>query len=391
MGDNRPTLPLRTATDGWNDAVRIHAARFSGRINRILSAIVGCGSCKKWIDGCCDVLLRQIRGFIPSDEDIDPIVSALTDKRGLSYLTKIFRADCVSSIVISKPEFHLQLIGDILDEAGDEFYWADSVYAKCNKLLRNIFDYDSFRNGKVIKVPDRTSASFHWGVDSSLKRWDTAAFIQKTGLRYCPYCNAETVYVVPKSEWGEAGDYKSALDHFLPRSHYPFLGLSVYNLVPSCARCNTSYKLDRDPLSWWRHKANLHNGAEAKALRAAHPYVEDVYRRFEMRFALRDERIVLEYCPRTTDEAQRAQALMSCMFKWQTTYNTLFLSEARNLAINIAKMRPIYLEMIRRGFGDKVVPLDRLICGFDIERQDFLAQRLGKLKVDLFRRYANRT
>jgi hypothetical protein len=39
------------------------------------------------------------------------------------------------------------------------------------------------------------------------------------------------------------------LDHFLPRSAYPYLAVSLSNLVPSCAQCNSSIKSSSDPLA----------------------------------------------------------------------------------------------------------------------------------------------
>jgi len=38
------------------------------------------------------------------------------------------------------------------------------------------------------------------------------------------------------------------LDHFYPRSRYPFLGTSFYNLIPSCHQCNSSVKGAKNPL-----------------------------------------------------------------------------------------------------------------------------------------------
>lgn len=40
----------------------------------------------------------------------------------------------------------------------------------------------------------------------------------------CPYCNVKTV---------------KTIDHFLPKSEYPYLSVTPVNLVPSCRDCNT--------------------------------------------------------------------------------------------------------------------------------------------------------
>jgi hypothetical protein len=42
--------------------------------------------------------------------------------------------------------------------------------------------------------------------------------------------------------------HRSALDHYLPKSIYPFASINFKNLVPICDTCNSKYKLDRDTL-----------------------------------------------------------------------------------------------------------------------------------------------
>lgn len=42
--------------------------------------------------------------------------------------------------------------------------------------------------------------------------------------------------------------HRSALDHYLPRKHYPFNSLNFRNLVPICDVCNSKYKLSEDIL-----------------------------------------------------------------------------------------------------------------------------------------------
>jgi hypothetical protein len=42
--------------------------------------------------------------------------------------------------------------------------------------------------------------------------------------------------------------HRSALDHYLPRKHYPFNSLNFKNLIPICDNCNGKYKLSEDTL-----------------------------------------------------------------------------------------------------------------------------------------------
>lgn len=55
---------------------------------------------------------------------------------------------------------------------------------------------------------------------------------QDMGMKSCVYCNAATTLT------GLDGDVFYQMDHYLPKSEYPFLSTCFYNLQPSCSICN---------------------------------------------------------------------------------------------------------------------------------------------------------
>ena len=55
---------------------------------------------------------------------------------------------------------------------------------------------------------------------------------QNMGLKSCVYCNAASTLT------GLDGDVFYQMDHYLPKSEYPFLCTCFYNLQPSCSICN---------------------------------------------------------------------------------------------------------------------------------------------------------
>lgn len=58
------------------------------------------------------------------------------------------------------------------------------------------------------------------------------ALTEDLNLTVCPYCNRDYIN-------GRSDDNSGCqLDHFFCRSKYPFLSVSLYNLVPSCSVCN---------------------------------------------------------------------------------------------------------------------------------------------------------
>lgn len=77
--------------------------------------------------------------------------------------------------------------------------------------------------------------------------WGAYRLVQELGFRVCPYCHLHHVnYHMPSGE----GDFslRPPLDHFLPKAFYPYLAVSLGNLVPCCSQCNSSIKLALDPL-----------------------------------------------------------------------------------------------------------------------------------------------
>jgi hypothetical protein len=61
-------------------------------------------------------------------------------------------------------------------------------------------------------------------------------------LLVCPMCDGKKPDI-------RNGRRLSDLDHFLPKSKYPFLAIHPRNLVPVCLECNERIKGDQDPLT----------------------------------------------------------------------------------------------------------------------------------------------
>lgn len=93
--------------------------------------------------------------------------------------------------------------------------------AFCEEMLK-IFDYDGFSKCE--------------------SGWNAYGLVGKLNIATCPYCNRVFTSVLKT----DTGKTRPALDHFYPKSIYPFLALSLYNLIPACYACNSSFKRDVD-------------------------------------------------------------------------------------------------------------------------------------------------
>lgn len=80
-------------------------------------------------------------------------------------------------------------------------------------------------------------------IDFYEKKWDDIAeydrytFVTKHNLKTCPYCNMGYILISERNKKKENG-LRPEIDHFFPKSEYPYLAMSFYNLIPSCKVCN---------------------------------------------------------------------------------------------------------------------------------------------------------
>lgn len=67
---------------------------------------------------------------------------------------------------------------------------------------------------------------------SHLMKW-----MERYGILTCPYCNHNFI-LYDSREDGQVKLNTAQLDHYYPKSKYPILAASFFNLIPSCPNCN---------------------------------------------------------------------------------------------------------------------------------------------------------
>ena len=95
---------------------------------------------------------------------------------------------------------------------------------------------------KEVHLPEVKMLEYVFCYDKITKNKNkTYAFVNSIGIRVCPYCNRNYIQVIEKGqEKQDSREFQTRpqLDHFWNKSMYPFLAISMSNLVPSCAVCN---------------------------------------------------------------------------------------------------------------------------------------------------------
>jgi hypothetical protein len=223
--------------------------------------------------------------------------------------------------------------------------------AEFMKSAERVFNYSAFAN-------------------KDANGWSAYKLCQKSAYGVCPYCNQAFAFTVVEA----GGSFRPTLDHFFPKAEYPYLALSLYNLVPSCYTCNSNLKGTKDFFRT-QHLHPLEDVEEVSfdfASSGEHEFVD----------LLHDDRLLEEFgvvVPREGSE------------KAQNSVNT-FLLGARFVGNLPAikrfvrlrkKLRPHKIEEYKALFGDRID--EATLLQFD--PRQYRHQILGKILLDMYYRF----
>lgn len=142
---------------------------------------------------------------------------ALESDHYLGTIAKDFIRAHRNDIIHGKPSRlrHVVSCGDVIrDNLGPAVY---EIFANdCAKL----FNYDAFSR---VQLPG----------------WGAYALCLSSKYSMCPYCHQSFAHTLVRRK---DGSFRPTLDHYYPKSVYPYLALSLFNLVPSCYTCNSQLK-----------------------------------------------------------------------------------------------------------------------------------------------------
>ena len=142
----------------------------------------------------------------------------LTKKIG-KLLIELEEEETLKKLLLSKPNELIVIIQEYKHKYEEPRYknrgsqiFYNFLYQEKNNInifLRSIFEKYGYDNIKKLE------------------------FVKSIDLKTCPYCNRNYTFTID-----EKGRVKPEIDHFYPKSLYPFLACSYFNLIPSCPTCN---------------------------------------------------------------------------------------------------------------------------------------------------------
>ena len=296
------------------------------------------------------------------------------------------------NFLTASPEKLTSLVKDYRNYVQSHGWRKDqSPYKECFELLGKIYSYHRFAKDKKALTFDSKSNTLKTvliekvnGARYKGKVWAPLSFIKSLNIKYCPYCNAESVYSVRFDGDEVVKSARSPLDHYFPESEYPFLSISLCNLVPCCTRCNTDIKRNRE-INFEQH---LHPYSEC-----FHDAVRFICRpldaavSFSVECVDNEEGFAFDIKPRNIAHqnlANRGLALAE-FFKVKDVYNQLFRDEAINYIYKSRLIGSAYFNFVREELKENLTEaqIQMLFCDLVDEPHKINQVRLSKLALDM--------
>lgn len=206
--------------------------------------------------GQCDCMCETLEQLLSRYNNLLSIDENLTKK----VLEKIFDYDHFSSLnelealieqlkcaflVSSQASCEIRAQYTSKLKLNDENYQGKFQKFAINKLLQYGFKEKIPFTRKHLEnwfkstvIADLRQSGFHNSLLKKMKIWTPYVFAMYLDVRVCPYCNRQYITTLLMDDAKTRAD----IDHFKPKSKYPWLALSLYNMVLSCKTCNSAFK-----------------------------------------------------------------------------------------------------------------------------------------------------
>lgn len=135
------------------------------------------------------------------------------EKRTLSWIKCSLHC-----ILLASPKW-IERVASMVDKFGSGLFRQKDAnkhwqLTDFGKYIYKAFHYDSYRKNKLILLAE------------------------KLNVKSCPYCNMHYTLFAEDGTNNKDKLTKFQFDHFFDKAEYPFLSMSLYNLIPSCGVCN---------------------------------------------------------------------------------------------------------------------------------------------------------
>ncbi|MBT8184461.1 MAG: hypothetical protein KJN76_06455 [Eudoraea sp.] len=211
---------------------------------------------------------------------------------------------------------------------------------------------------------------YKWFIGQDLnKSYSAYKLAENLSIRSCTYCNRTYTTTIRARDNGKL--MRPQFDHWFPKSKYPLLALSFYNLIPSCYTCNSSVKGDME--------LNLNDHI--------HPYV-DKTQSSEFSFSYLYNSSMNSYSIRIKHDKRNSKAFNTLnKLKIDQMYEA-HLEELKDLIKIKQSYSDSYIDKIKGMFKKNELSkreIYRLLFSTEMNIADFDKRPLSKFKSDILK------
>ncbi|WP_256080456.1 hypothetical protein [Massilia sp. YIM B04103] len=236
-------------------------------------------------------------------------------------------------------------------------HFADGLLSLCDEAEYNlfktecetVFNYPKFRNKREL----------------GYKGWDAYKLCQKSPYVLCPYCQQNFAFTVIGED---NNSFRPTLDHFYSKARYPYLAITLYNLVPCCHVCNSFLKGEVN----FFHRQHLHPLEDKESLHFCFDEIE--YLNIQKSDGKRYE---VNLRPAVGEKAFNSAKLFLLPERY-AIHSAMLNTFIENMQI----YDEVKTEFLKDTFGISRLFTERSALNFDID--NYQNELLGKVKKDLY-------
>lgn len=218
--------------------------------------------------------------------------------------------------------------------------------------------------------------------ESHFQKKNGKVFLNKLNIDTCIYCNRN--YTL---DFKNLTNARAQLDHWFPKTYFPILALSFYNLIPSCQSCNQikgegdkivksiikNNKASKEQIrKWWEEDSLKHLN---------HPYLKSYNFKFTWIYDNSLDNIKVE-CKTNYNETKNTLEFN----KTEDIYNAHSEKELKDLLYLRYKYSDNYIDILLNKTFKGVMSKEeayRMIFGIKIKEEDFHKRPFSKFKHDI--------
>lgn len=265
-----------------------------------------------------------------------------------------------------RPLVHIDLNIDFLDFLNNNA--KDLISGKPTKLLEINEDYKKLTLSDTEKTNIK-SFFLQTGYEGFQEKY-SKKFLDLVGVDTCVYCNRNYTVNITKNH------SRAELDHWFPKTQFPLLSLSFYNLIPSCHSCN---HIKGNPKINWDNALNEY----------IHPYFKENNEGFSFDFFYNKSLDKLNVETRSFKKNIKTDKTLN-FNKTKEIYNSHSEKELRDLVNLRYKYSKNYIKILSQDtFENLKISKDeiyRTIFGIEINENDFHKRPFSKFKKDIIDR-----